>query len=562
MRRLPSLLIATVVLMLTASCGGGGGDPSSAGSSPAMPFNDIPTRAQASRMLGQATFGPRMSEIDRLASTGYTAWLKEQFEKPRKSHRTYIDNIAAKSGQVPSQNHFYESFWQQAVSGEDQLRQRVTYALSQIFVISFQDGTVAGYPRGVASYYDTLAAHAFGNYRDLLKAVSLHPMMGIYLSSIRNRKESGTQVPDENYAREVMQLLSIGLYELNQDGSPKLRNNAPIETYTNADISGLAKVFTGWSWAGPDKSDARFYGAARATDREWLPMQGYPQFHSTSEKRFLGVAISGQAGASPEASLNAALDRIFNHPNVGPFIGRQLIQRLVTSNPGPQYVARVAAAFADNGRGVRGDMKAVITAVLIDPEARANPDPAKTGGGKLREPVLRLTHWMRAFNATSTSARYLVANLDDPLAALGQTPMRAPSVFNFYRPGYTPPNTSIAKAGLVAPEMEITAEPSVIGYLNFMQSIIVFGVGTGRDMQPNYNAEIGLADTPQRILERINLLLLAGEMSPQLSGHITTALNAIPIPTGNPTNAAAARKNRVHMAVFLTMASPEYIVQK
>jgi uncharacterized protein (DUF1800 family) len=565
--------LASALFVLLTACGGGGsggsdgagtGGPGSGtangGGSTQPPINDIPTRTQAARMLVQASFGPTSADIERLASDGYGAWLNEQFAKPQILHRDYMNSIAASTGQSANQNNFFESFWQQAATGEDQLRQRVTYALSQIFVVSFQDSTVANYPRGVASYYDTLAAHAFGNYRNLLEAVSLHPMMGIYLTSMRNQKEAGTRVPDENYAREVMQLLTIGLHELNQDGSLKMSDNRPIETYTNADITGLARVFTGWSWGGPDKSDSRFFGGNADPNRDWLPMQSYPKFHSVSDKRFLGAVVP--SGATPEISLKIALDTLFNHPNVGPFIGRQLIQRLVTSNPSPQYVARVAAAFANNGEGVRGDMKAVVRAILLDPEARSDTIAAGSGSGKLREPVVRLANWMRAFNAKSASGRFLLGNLDDPLNSLGQTPMRSPSVFNFYRPGYVPPNTGIAGAGLVAPEMQITGETSVVGYLNFMRNVIPNGTGNSRDIKSDYTEELALADTPDKLVDRVNLLLTANQMSPTLRSQVLAAVSSVAIPTNNATNAATARRNRVMLAIFLTMASPEYIAQK
>lgn len=555
---LKALAVSTLVFL--GSCGGGGGSGRGA-STPDVSIEEKPTQTEAARMLGQATFGPNMVAIDQLTTAGYTAWFDEQFRKPQSLHRSYMDSMQA-SGVAPGQNQFFESFWQQAVTGDDQLRQRVAFALSQVFVVSFQDSNVANYPRGVASYYDTLATHAFGNYRDLLEAVSLHPMMGIYLTSLRNQKESGTRVPDENYAREVMQLMSIGLHELNQDGSVRTSNGSPVETYTNADITGLAKVFTGWSWAGPDKSDSRFYGNTKDPDRDWKPMQGYPKFHSTSEKTFLGTTIGSQSSASPEASLKVALDRLAAHPNVGPFIGRQLIQRLVTSNPSPQYVARVAAAFANNGQGVRGDMKAVIKAVLMDSEARSETAATSPSAGKLREPAIRLANWMRAFNATSTSGRFLLSSLDDPLTALGQTPMRSSSVFNFYRPGYVPPNTSIAVAGLVAPEMQITGDTSVVGYLNFMRAVIEKGAGSVQDVKADYSAEVALADTPDKLLERINLLLTYNRMSPTLRSQILTAVNSVAISTTNATNATTARRNRVYLAIFLTMASPEYIVQK
>ena len=526
---------------------------------------NFPTASQASRFLGQATFGATTSDINLLMSTGISNWIDVQFTKNQTLHKTYMDTTAAgllNGVSGLSQNNFFESYWQQAATGEDQLRQRVAFALSEIFVISFQDSGVANYPRGVASYYDTLSSGAFGNFRTLLENVSLHPMMGTYLTSIRNQKESGTRVPDENYAREVMQLFTIGLYQLNPDGSNVLVNGKPVETYGYADITGLAKVFTGWSWAGADKSSTRFFGGNADPNRDVLPMQGYPAFHSTSEKKFLGVTISPQSPANPEASLKVALDTLFNHPNVGPFIGKQLIQRLVTSNPSPQYVARVAAAFNDNGKGVRGDMKAVIKTILMDTEARNDPILTNAGTGKLREPVIRLANWMRAFNAKSTTTFFKLTSLDDPLTSLSQTPMRSPTVFNFYRPGYVPPNSEIANAKLVSPEMQIVAEPSVVGYVNFMRDIIPNGVGSSRDVKADYTNLIALATTPEQMIDQINLLLMANQMTSNLRAQILAAVNSVTIPTTNTTNIDNAKKNRVYLAIYLTMASPEYLVQK
>lgn len=559
--RIVQLLAVSGLFALLTSCGGGSSLGSKAVATPPPPQ---PTATQASRMLTQSSFGATTSEINKVVTSGYSAYLDAQFGQTQKLHRTYMDTIVTNlpSGSSLSQNQFFESFWQQAINGDDQLRQRVTYALSQILVVSFLDSNVNNYPRGVASYYDVLASNAFGNYRNLLEAVSLHPMMGIYLTSMRNQKESGTRVPDENYAREVMQLFTIGLLQLNQDGSPKLNNGKTIETYTNADITGLAKVFTGWSWAGPDKSDKRFFGGNADPNRDWMPMQGYPKYHSVSEKKFLGVSIAAQGSADPDASFKVAMDTLFNHPNVGPFIGKQLIQRLVTSNPSTQYVGRVAAAFANNGQGVRGDMKAVIKAILLDKEARADVNNLNASAGKLREPVLRFAHWMRSFGAKSTSTRFLIGNQDDPLSSLSQTVMRSPSVFNFYRPGYVPPNTSIANANLVAPEFQITGETSVVGYLNFMRDVIPNGTGTSRDIKADYTTLIALADTSDKLLDQINLLLMANQMSSNLRTQILAAVNSVTISTTNTASADTARKNRVYLAIFLTIASPEYLVQQ
>jgi len=513
-----------------------------------------PTPAQASRILTQATFGPTAEEISRLSTMGTSGWFNDQFAKPQTLHFSYMNQVQATlpAGQALSENQFLESFWQQAINGDDQLRQRVAYALSQIFVISFQNDTLAGMPRGVAHYYDMLGAYAFGNFRDLLEAVTLHPAMGVYLSSLRNQKTVGARVPDENYAREIMQLFTIGLRMLNQDGTDT--TTPATATYTNDDIKGLAKVFTGWSWAGPDKSSGRFFGNNSPTpdpNRDWLPMQNYPAYHEVLAKDFLNVSIP--AATSGEASLKIALDSLFNHPNVGPFIGRQLIQRLVNSNPSPAYIARVSAAFANNGKGVRGDMKAVIRAVLLDPEAIT--PPVGDASGKLREPVIRLANWMRAFHAKSGSSRFMLTSLDSTLNALGQTPMRSPSVFNFYRPEFQPPNTSIAAANLVAPEMQITEETSVVGYLNFMRGVVQNGAGTGspRDIQPDYTTELSLAATPALLVDRIDLLLMQNRMSSALRGQILAAINS---------NSGNSASNKVYLAIFLTMASPEYLVQK
>jgi uncharacterized protein (DUF1800 family) len=515
------------------------------------------TAASASQFLAQATFGASAASITALTGSSKSDWINRQFTLPQTSHRLYLQQLAA-TGLTVTQNHVIESFWKQAATGEDQLRQRVTYALSQIFVISMVDAGIAPRPYGAAGYYDMLAQNAFGNYRNLLQGVALHPMMGIYLSHLRSQKESGTRMPDENFAREVMQLMSIGLYQLNQDGSLKTSGGKPIETYTHDDVMGMAKVFTGWSWAGPDQSATRFNGTAATADpaREWTPMQSYSTYHSTATKNFLGVSTN----STGDADLKVALDTLFNHPNVGPFIGRQLIQRLVSSNPSPAYISRVAAAFNNNGSGVRGDMRAVIRAVLLDPEAA---DASSTK--KLREPVLRLANWMRTFNVKSTSGRFLMPVTDDALTGLGQTPLRASSVFNFFRPSYTPPTSALSAAGMVAPEMQITGEPSVTGYLNYMQTVVSAGAGNNRDILPDYSAELALASQPAQLVDRINLLLVAGKMSSTLRNQLIAALNAITLPAATATNAttiATAQKNRVYLAIYLTMVSPEYLAQR
>ncbi len=566
------IVVATVAALVLAACGGGAEDTTESVETE-EPFVALMTEEDASRYLAQASFGASDSSIKDVQRYDHDGWLQRQFAmRARTDHQSYIDSVTA-SGVDPNQSDVQHTFWKQAATAPDELRQKVTFALSQIFVISMRDSAVGGYERGVASYLDMLGREAFGNYRDLLEQVTLHPMMGIYLSHLRNQKASGNRVPDQNYAREVMQLFSIGLYELNQDGTLVIVNGEPVETYTNDDIIGLSHVFTGFSWAGPDKQNGRFFGSSnppRDPNRDILPMQSYPQFHSTDEKRFLGTVIPAQGTPDPDESLRIALDTIFNHPNVGPFIGRQLIQRLVTSNPSPGYVARVAQAFDTGtydtgswrtGSGRRGDMRATIAAVLLDTEARDISMVAQPGFGKVREPVLRLVAWMRGFTARSASRNYLLGNTDSTTSSLGQSALRSPSVFNFYRPGYVPPNTSIAAANLVAPEFQILHETSVVGYSNFMRSIVRSGVGSNspRDIQPDYTKELRLADDPDALIERVDLLLTYGTMSDETKNLIRDAVESVSV---NPLLPQSGRENRVHLAVLFALSSPDFIVQK
>ncbi len=567
-----ALVAAVASAFVLGACGGSKSDIIAA---------DAPTSdAEAARFLTQASFGPSDASIAELNRLGYAHWIDQQFATPQTSHKDYIDQrLSELAAQTPAgkiaPTDFFQTWWKQAATGNDQLRQRVAFALSQIAVISFQDDKIYNNVRGAASYYDMLGRDAFGNYRQFLEDVALHPMMGLYLSHRGNQKEDTAKgrVPDENFAREIMQLFSIGLYELNLDGTVKTSGGKPVETYTHDDIAGLAKVFTGFSWyagaALADRTDTRFYGGNAATDRDVLPMQAYAKFHSTSAKTFLGLTIAESASADADADLKQALDHLFNHPNVGPFVATRLIKQLVTSNPTPEYVARVAAKFNDNGAGVRGDLRAVVRAVLLDAEAR---DITKVGDpyyGKLREPVIRLANWMRAFGATSQSGRYLIGYLDDPASQLSQSPLRSPSVFNYWRPGYVPPNSAVAAAGLSAPEMQVVNEVAVAGYHNRMRSVIPSGIGStpeggsGADVQAAYAAELALADHPDALVDRMNRLLMYGQMSSSMRTKIRDAVASVGIPaTGTQAQIDAAKKNRVYLAVFLTMASVEYLVQK
>ena len=570
-------LVALVVAAMLSACGGAKDGEGGTPAPEALPAS----RSEAAAFLAKATFGPTDAAIDRLMAIGYAAWVDEQLATPAASHRASWEAAdaalkAADPNAGAGQDQVFYSFWKQALSGNDQLRQRVAYALSQIMVISMVDGTVGDNPRAAAAWLDMLGDKGLGNYRELLEAVSLHPMMGVYLSHLRNQKADPRtgRVPDENYAREVMQLFSIGLVELNGDGTPKSQGGQPVETYGPADIAGLARVFTGFSWACPaaPANSCFFSGSSNNVsdpDRAFKPMVAYAQFHSTEVKAFLGTTVPAQATADPTASLRAALDALHRHPNVGPFIGRQLIQRLVTSNPSPAYVNAVSDAFADNGAGVRGDMKALVKAVLLHPEARATSGTA----GKVREPVLRMSALLRAFGYRSDTGDYRIGNTDSPATSLGQTPLRAPSVFNFYRPGYVPPGTEAAAQSLAVPEMQIVHETSAAGYVNVVRDAIASGVGattsasgsSRRDLQPDFNTEIALADQPAALVDRLDAKLLYGAMPADLKSEIQGAIEKIAIPAPTANNAAqiaTAKRNRVNAAVFLTMVSPEFLVQK
>jgi uncharacterized protein (DUF1800 family) len=519
----------------------------------------VPTaKSDAARLLVQATYGPTLAEIDKVAASGADAWISEQFSTPAMD--THWNYVMVRKGPIgcticDSQyiNATMESFWTQAVRGQDQLRQRTVLALSELFVVSTVNSPVEIQADAHASYLDMLSRNAFGNFRTLLEQVSMHPTMGKYLSHLHNEKEDPVtgRIPDENYAREVMQLFTIGLWQLNPDGSrQKDGSGRDIPTFVQADVMGLAKVFTGWSWGGSDKGYDLWEGWRGQPYQG--QMQNFPEFHSSSEKRFLGAVVP--ANTSGEQSLKIAMDTLFNHPNVAPFVGSQLIKRFVTSNPSPAYVARVSQAF-NNTAGVRGDMKATLRAVLMDPEARDNAKLADPQWGKLREPMVRFATWMRAFDAKTTGRGYFygIWNLEDPVSSIGQNPLRAPSVFNWFRPGYAPPG-EIMRRGLVAPEFQITHETTATGYANFMSYTVERGHGWNETgLKSSYTPELALASNPAALLDHLNLLLLAGQMTPGTRDIILTAVSAMP--ASNP-------RGRVMTAITLVMLSPEFIVQK
>jgi len=544
------------VLGSLTACGGGG----DSGANAPLESNAMATVVtlaapanvtEAARFLAQATPGYTRADITALMATSYTGWINAQIALPRTTkHYDWLiskgyNNPAYSSGSTGLDN----TLWRKFIGSPDPLRQRMVLALAEICVVS-RTGMNISWPQfAIANYVDILEANAFGNYRVLLEKISRSTAMATYLTFLDNTKANLTtgSEPDENYARELMQLFTIGLLQLNNDGTVKLTNGVPAETYTQADVSGLARVFTGW---GPDLSGLANPGTP--PDFHIRPVVQSAWRYEAGSKTFLGVTVP--AGATADQSLTTALDTVFKHPNLPPFISRQLIQRLITSNPSAAYVGRVAAVFVNNGAGVRGDLAAVLKAILLDSEARNMANVSVPTFGKLREPVLRFLNWARAFSATSASGVWEIGDLSDPGTRLGQSPLRSPSVFNFFRPGYVPPNTSLASKALSAPEFQITNEATVSGYVNFVQQFVANqSIG---DVKADYSKLLPLVADSAALLREVNLLLAANQVSDATLATLKTALDTIAI------TAAAGKTNRIQAAVMLILAAPEYIAQK
>jgi len=541
------------MLLLASGCGGGSGDSAGSVASPPPPLPPPPavSQAEAFSFLNQATFGATEAEAEHLRDVGLDAWLDAQMDTPASLQLPHLLEIESSSQALgfTFQADRVDIWFRNSLHGPDQLRQRVAFALSQIMVVS-QLGVLVQGPWALADYYDTLARHAFGNFRELMEEVTLHPAMGVYLSMRGNRRpDPALNIrPDENYARELMQLFTIGLVELDIDGSvPTDANGQPIPTFDQSVVEGFAHVFTGWNFAGAPSFEQARPTISNQTQR----MQLYPAFHDTGAKQLLdGVVLP--AGQSGEQDLADALDNIFMHPNVGPFIGRQLIQRLVTSNPSPAYVQRVAETFNDNGAGVRGDLSAVLRAILLDPEARpANPSDT---AGKLKEPLLRVTQLWRAYEGESASGRY---QLGQSYVLFGQGPLQAPSVFNFFSPDYAPPG-EIGNRGLVAPEMQIATEFQNTLITNVLAAYTFVQNSANPDLRPdqvaiNIDEELTLANDIDALIDRVSAKLLAGEISPVLRAEIVGMLELIPV-----SDAVA----RVAETIYFIVTSPEYAYQR
>lgn len=549
-----------------------------------------PTRAEAARFLGHAALGYTSSDIEAVRQAGFETWIDRQFTAWRQtSHWDWlVANRGATKAAVDLLPYSYlgmalATSYRRFIEGRDLLRQKMVFALSQVVVASNTSEMGSMQDLGAGNHLDILEKHAFGNYRDLLGEVATSLFMGSFLTFEGSAVAGalGANKPDENFAREILQLFTIGLFELNTDGSLVMETvdnvTGPKPTYVATDVASLARAFTGWGADGRD-------------DGRWKrPMAVTSNYVDNGEKTFTQLRIPTIANSLGAAgNMKAALDGIFAHSNVGPFVGRLLIQRMVTSNPSPEYVARVAAAFNNNGQGVRGDLKAVIKAVLLDPSL-FDADGRRLQGmndptfGKLREPVQRVVQWAKAFNVRSVTGRWLVGgnNGVTSLWLLGQAPMHAPSVFNFFRPGYVPPGTEIADTRLrdsvtvppgtdmsdmtlpgrtmVAPEFQITNEVTTLDYISVMRDLIDRGVtntASTPDIVPDYTAWLPKVTDARALVAELNVLLAAGQLSPTTESLIAQAVGAMRMATTDE------RTRRIKAAALLVLSAPEFIAQK
>ncbi len=602
---------ATETIVLTALAGSGYSVAAQNSASVSL-LNETaasaPSAKAAARFLIQAAFGPNQDStsdtdqipenVEDVISLGYAAWIDDQFTRPVGTLLPFVQWARAQPESAELYGDWKQWAWWGRAMGlpklrpdaattqpADPLRQRVAFALSQIYIISDRMEDIAASPEGMVHFHDRLLAHAFGNFRDLLLDVSLHPCMGMYLSHLANRKANPVAhtFPDENYAREVMQLFSIGLWMLNPDGTRQLdAQSQPIATYTNANITEFARVFTGLAFGNNVNFDTY--------PRDFtVPMKGWDDEHDLAPKTLLLGATTPARTASPESTgtatmgdVNAAIDNLFQHPNTGPFIARLLIQRLVTSNPSPAYIARVAAKFANNGAGVRGDMKAVVKQILLDPEARDPAMLADPAFGKLREPFLKCVNFARAFDAVSTEGLATQSNwyaLDSFTLDHVQEPFKAPSVFNFYLPTYAPPGT-LTQAELVAPEFQIVNATSGVTAPNYFRNAIFGGLhrwGVARaeravrlnvvqEMEMNVpgwsedaNPETPALDPadPDALLRRLDLVLTGGTLAPPNFQIIREAVQRL-----GRGSAWEWPRERLTLAIYLIVTSPEFAVQR
>lgn len=494
--------------------------------------------AAADRLLDQTGFGPTAADIQHVQKVGLDAYLTEQFDTPATLEPDISSPPPAECAKTPVPCQQSE-WWQVALTAPDQLRQRVAFALSEMFVVS----TDSVNARAVTAYANILAKDAFGNFFTLMHDVTLSPAMGNYLNMLNSGKAGPGEIANENFPREMMQLFTIGLDELNPDGSLKLDSNGqPIPTYTQTEVMGFAKAYTGWTYAtASGGAPSAFPNQKPNYDH---PMEPVESAHDTTSKALLnGVTLP--AGQTAAQDLHDALEDIFDQPNVGPFICRELIQHLVTSSPSPSYVARVSAVFDDDGAGVRGNLQAVIHAILMDPEARAGDTDPTYDGGHLREPILWLTSVLRGLGFTDTSADGSYASLSQYSSPLGEAPYRANSVFDFFPPQYVIPGTS-----LNAPEFALENTASATLQMSLADRIVSNKL-SGIQIDLSASSPLGqlASESPDDLVSALDVLFLHGQMPSNMHDAIVTAVSGL----ANP-----AQQARV--AVYLVITSPEYKV--
>jgi len=555
-------ILLPLITLLVAGCGGGPGgssdntnNTSSAAPAiaPALPASEVNNAApdtpmskeEAYRLLEQTSFGARLNDINDISGKGPEAWISDQMALPA----TFMTDGLNRSTN-DRWNEYINVWWRHAVNADDQLRQRVAFALSEIFVISAADGLGDEQP-GLANYYDILLRHSFGNYRELIEEITLNPIMGEYLSMKGNHKPDAelNLRPDENYARELLQLFSIGLSMLNDDGTTiNDAGGVPLPTYDQETVEAFAHVFTGWHFANAEHF-------RWPTNKDFInPMVVWPDEHDTGEKKLLnGFVIP--AGQSAEQDLSDALDNIANHQNVGPFIAKQLITKLVTSNPSTEYVRDVVQVFNNNANGERGNLGSTVKAILMHKEARqghlTNPDTF----GKTKEPLLRITQMWRAFEPKDgIHPDFNYAWVSDELQ---QAPLASPSVFNFFTPDFSQPGR-IRDMGLVSPEFEILDESSMISITSRMLANSLWShnykvQGDGHRIAINIDREMAIEDDREALLDHLDLLILGGRMSEQLRNEVSSLMD-----TRDYNNAAS---QRIAEAIFLIMSSPEAAIQ-
>lgn len=516
------------------------------------------TRAEAGRVLAQTTWGATEALLDHVQQIGVTAWIDEQLAKPATGYPVYpyyptttpadCINVSGDPNQQCQRDNYslfqvQLKFFQNAMNGEDQLRQRVAFALGQIIVLS---GTEVAMAYAGGDWQQMLTVNAFGNYRDLIEEVTLNPVMGRYLDMVNNDKPTanGSIQPNENYSRELLQLFTLGTYKLNMDGTRMLVNGAPVPTYGQDEIEGFAHVFTGWTY--PTLPGGTLIRHNPTNYRG--PMEAFPGNHDTAPKILLnGTVLPARDNAT--ADLDDALDNIFLHQNIAPFMSQRLIQHLVTSNPSPAYVARVAAVFVNNGSGVKGDLSAVVRAILTDPEAR-DATLLTAQSGKLKEPVLLMLNIMRGLNGQSDGVY-----LRSQASTLSQNLFYSPSVFNYY-----PPDYQLAGTTLLAPEFAIMNSSTAISRSNFVNTVVyttlvapdasVLGA-TGTSL--NFTTLQSLAGDPPAMVEKLNEVMMNGSMSQAMKDAIVTAVNA-----QSSTDTLA----RARCAAYLVATSAQFQVQR